>query len=148
DIRACFDEIPHDRLLERLQRLVADPRVLALIRRWLRAYGTRGIPQGSPLSPLLANLYLDELDRGLRRRGYAVTRYADDFVILCRNRAEAEAARVVAEAILRGLGLRLNPDKTAITSFRMGFEFLGHRLAGNRIAPLKPGWTRPSVTTP
>jgi CRISPR-associated protein Cas1 len=84
------------------------------------------LPQGAPISPLLANLFLDEFDEELLGRDYRLVRYADDFVILCRDPAEAERARADAQAALADLGLTLNEGKTAVTTFDAGFSYLGY----------------------
>ena len=83
------------------------------------------MPQGSPLSPLLANLYLDRFDETLTDRGYKLIRFADDFVILCKSRPKAEAALELTEAVLDDLQLSLHPGKTRITHFDHGFRYLG-----------------------
>lgn len=134
DITRFFDEIDHDRLLEALAEHVDDPRILALVRLWiscevqdgaLRSRMTRGVPQGSPISPLLANIYLDRFDDVLVREGRKLIRFADDFVILCKSRPGAESALELSEDVLEELRLALNPEKTRITSFEHGFTFLG-----------------------
>ena len=85
----------------------------------------RGLPQGSPISPLLANLYLDRFDEAFTGQALCLVRYADDFVILTRERSEAESAQSAAETKLAALGLHLKPAKTAIVDAREGFQFLG-----------------------
>lgn len=138
DIERFFDTIPHAPLLARLDVLVdGDAELVALVRQWLTApvrdeqAGTltpvtgRGIPQGSPLSPALANLYLDHLDEALIDADHALVRYADDFVVLARSRERAEAAVELTGEVLDDLALRLNPLKTRVVSFEQGFEFLG-----------------------
>jgi len=134
DIQRYFDEIPHDKLLECLRKYVQDERVLTLVHQWLtvevqdhgeRVRLDRGVPQGSPLSPLLANLYLDRFDEAHIERGHKLVRFADDFVILCKNRPKAEAALALSEAVLQELQLSLHPRKTRITNFDQGFRYLG-----------------------
>ena len=145
DLAGYFDSIPHDRLMARVAAKVSDGRVLDLIRGWLTAdilkglekwTPTRGSPQGAVISPLLANIYLDPLDAFIAGRGYRMVRYADDFVILCRTREEAEAALEDVRAWVSGNGLALHPEKTHVGDCRQpgqGFEFLGYRFeAGKR----------------
>ncbi len=137
DLKSYFDTIPHDRLLERIGAKVSDGRVLGLIESFLKAGILEGLqewtpaagaPQGAVLSPLLSNIYLDPLDHLMRSRGYEMVRYADDFVILCRSREEAERALAEVQAWVAANGLVLHPDKTRIVAASSGaFEFLGYR---------------------
>ena len=145
DIRSCFDEIETDALVSQIERRVCDRRMLKLIRGWLRAGVFEGgivsaieagTPQGSPISPLLANIALHTLDEawagGGQRLGELV-RYCDDFVVLCATRQQAEQARELAAAVLDTIGLRLHPEKTRIAHLHRGaegFDFLGfhHRM--------------------
>ncbi len=145
DLAGYFDSIPHDRLMARVEAKVSDGRVLDLIQGWLKAdilkgleqwTPTEGSPQGAVISPLLANIYLDPLDAFIAGRGYRMARYADDFVILCRTREEAEAALDDVRAWVTMNGLALHPQKTHVGDCRQpgqGFEFLGYRFeAGER----------------
>lgn len=134
DIRSFFDEVDHNILMRLVREVVKDRRVLGLIRGWLTAgvleegkvrYLTSGTPQGGVISPLLANIYLTPFDYGLAEAGYIHVRYADDVLILCRTREEAEAALEVAKGLLGRLKLTLSPEKTIVSSFREGFDFLG-----------------------
>jgi RNA-directed DNA polymerase len=144
DLKAYFDTIPHERLMARVGERVSDGRVLDLIRSWLQAdilHGlerwtpVEGSPQGAVISPLLANIYLDPLDRLMAEHGYPMVRYADDFVILTRSQAEAEAALALVQGWGASNGLTLHPEKTRIANCRKkgsGFEFLGYRFERGR----------------
>jgi RNA-directed DNA polymerase len=145
DLKSYFDTIPHDRLLEDLRQFVADNSLIALVEKFLQARiledmaywtPTGGAPQGAIISPLLSNLYLNALDHQMASAGYEMTRYADDLVIQCRTRLEAEEAlaRVAAWAAERGL--TLHPVKTKIVHVdEDGFEFLGYRFHKHRRFP-------------
>ncbi|MFH1060654.1 MAG: group II intron reverse transcriptase/maturase [Pseudomonadota bacterium] len=128
DIDDYFDSVPHDRLLALLGKYCTDARVLDLVALWLRAHCQqgRGLPQGSPLSPLLANLYLDEVDEAIAGFGVRLVRFADDFVVLCKGRQKAGQALERIAELLRERGLTLHPEKTRLVSFDQGFKFLGH----------------------
>jgi retron-type reverse transcriptase len=107
-----------------------------LIQSWLRVgrryrNPDRGIALGMPISPLFCNVYLHRLDWALVRRRWSPVRYADDLVVCCVIRRQAEQARQVTASILDGLRLKLEPTKTQITSFDQGFEFLGVRFQGD-----------------
>lgn len=135
DIVSFFDEIPHELLMEKVQDRITDGKVLTLIRRWLTAgvmeddqfHETEvGSPQGGVISPLLGNIYLNQFDWGMKERGFAVVRYADDAVILCKTKEESEEAYKAAKTILEEeLQLRMHPEKTKVVHFDEGFRFLG-----------------------
>lgn len=134
DISNFFNEVDHTILMKLVREVVKDRRVLGLIRGWLTAgvmeegivrYETSGTPQGGVISPILSNIYLTPFDRELQKAGYAHVRYADDVLILCKTREEAEAALQVAGDLLNRMKLRLSPEKTVIRSFKEGFDFLG-----------------------
>lgn len=136
DIVRCFERIPHDPLLSRLDAVLAKKKgaglIVELAAYWLDHAGDAletpgiGLAQGSPLSPLLSNLYLDGLDDALERPGLRVVRYADDFVILCKTENHARKALDLAGEVLDAHGLALKSRKTRIIDFDRGFEFLGH----------------------
>lgn len=142
DISAYFDTIDHQRLRELVAHHAPDVRLQALIGQWLdapideggrRTVPTKGIAQGSPLSPLLANLYLDELDEAILGQNLHLVRYADDFIILCREKAQAEDALELTSDVLQDLKLGLNNAKTRIAHFSHGFRFLGKQFLNNDI---------------
>lgn len=136
DIQGFFDNVDHDLLIAGLNEEISDGSVLNLIRAILEAGVVHpdaseleptelGTPQGGPLSPLLANIYLHRLDRAMEGQ-YGLVRYADDFVIFARSQAEAEEALERAREILEGeLKLKLHPEKTSVVTVDSGFEFLG-----------------------
>ncbi len=143
DIKSFFDTIDQERLMERVARRVSDRRVLRLICQWLRAgvmdegavrKSTTGTPQGGVISPLLANIVLDELDERWEREWShlgLLVRYADDFVVACHTQRQATEALQRVGEILASLGLSLHPDKTRIVALRVrgeGFDFLGCHL--------------------
>jgi RNA-directed DNA polymerase len=138
DIRAFFDEIDQDKLVSLIAAEISDGRVLHLIRSFLDAGvieagkwhpTTTGVPQGGVASPLWSNIFLTPFDRAMTEAGYRLTRWADDFVVICKTRQEAEAALALADQFLReGLGISLHPEKTRIVHVDHGFEFLGYKV--------------------
>jgi RNA-directed DNA polymerase len=152
DLKDFFGSVNHEKLLTLVAQRISDGRVLRLIERMLKAgvltEGNRlpteqGTPQGGIVSPLLSNILLTPFDREMRRRGFRLTRYADDWVVTCHTRAEA--SRVLAEAtkILKALDVMLNVDKTRIVHVTIGFEFLGYKIKrGCRPLKLAPGQIR------
>lgn len=147
DLKSYFDTIPKERLLERVRERVSDSWVLRLLemfleqgvledmREWTPETGT---PQGAVISPLLANVYLNPLDHQLAQSGYALVRYADDFVILCRTREAAADALAQVAKWVEDNGLTLHPTKTKIVDARTeGFDFLGYTFRGKLRLPRK-----------
>ena len=143
DLKAFFDTVNHDVLMSRLRRKIGDERVLSLIGKYLRAGVTlpngrleptrTGVPQGGPLSPLLANILLDDLDQELEKRGHSFARYADDFVILCRSpRAAERVMGSVARFIEHRLKLVVNKTKSKVCEIKDAV-FLGFTIVKNRI---------------
>jgi len=137
DLKSYFDTIPHERLLADVGHRVADQRVLDLVTAYLKAgvldglqewTPEEGTPQGAVISPLLANLYLNEFDHAMAQTGYQLIRYADDFVILCRSQAEAERALAEVRQLVEARGLTLHPSKTRLVDASQagGFDFLGY----------------------
>ena len=137
DLKSYFDTIPHNKLLDKVRERVSDGRMLELLKAYLtqqvmdgsaRWTPEAGSPQGAIISPLLSNIYLDELDHKMAREGVEMVRYADDLVILCRNRAEAEEALREMRRWTAAAGLTLHPEKTRIVDATQpgGFDFLGY----------------------
>jgi RNA-directed DNA polymerase len=145
DLKSYFDTIPHDRLLALIGQKVSDGRVLSLIEAFLKQgvldgltewTPTQGSPQGAVVSPLLSNIYLDPLDHLMAREGFAMVRYADDFVILCRSAEEAATALAIVQRWTAEAGLTLHPTKTRIVRApEEGFDFLGYRFEGGQRRP-------------
>jgi len=155
DLRDFFGSVDHEKLLVLVQQRVADGRVLRLIEQMLKAgcyaQGKRlvteqGTPQGSVVSPLLSNILLAPFDREMRRKGYRLTRWADDWVVTCRSRSEARAALKAAAGILEKLGVTLHQEETRIVHVQHGFEFLGFKIKrGARPLRLSADQLRSSV---
>ncbi|MBB5159296.1 group II intron reverse transcriptase/maturase [Saccharopolyspora phatthalungensis] len=148
DIADFFGTISHDRLVSLVAERVADGKVLSLIRQILTAGALRdgvyestvaGTPQGGVISPLLSNIYLHVFDERMERAGFQVTRYADDWLAVCRTREEAERALASACAVLEELGLRIHPEKTRIVHVSQGFEFLGYKIGLGKGLRFKQG---------
>jgi RNA-directed DNA polymerase len=134
DIKGFFDNLPQTVIMAAVTAQVADGNILNLIQKFLRSGvmeegvfkpTTVGTPQGGVISPLLANIVLNYLDWQLDKRGYRFVRYADDFVVLCRTKTEAGEALTVVTQTLAQLGLSLSAEKTRITTYGMGYSFLG-----------------------
>jgi RNA-directed DNA polymerase len=145
DMAKYFDSISHELLESQLEARIGDGRLLEVLAGWLRQEvvqelerwtPTGGTPQGSPISPLLANIFLHPLDKLMTERGYRMVRYADDFVILCQSAEKATEALEEVKAWTTENRLSLHPDKTHVGDCReegQGFEFLGYRFeAGKR----------------
>jgi RNA-directed DNA polymerase len=137
DLKDFFGSLDHGKLLTLITQRVADGRVLRLIEAMLKAgsYGQgrlfpteRGTSQGSVVSPLLSNILLTPFDQEMRRKGFQLTRFADDWVITCQSKAEARAALAAALRILKELGVELHSQKTRIVHVQHGFEFLGYKI--------------------
>jgi len=142
DLSKFFDRVDHDVLMHRVSRKIRDKRVLRLIGKYLRAgvvvkgrlqKSREGVPQGGPLSPLLANILLDDLDKELERRGHKFVRYADDFVILVKTqRAGLRVKQSITCFLERKLKLKVNQDKSRVSSTD-DTNFLGFTFKGTRI---------------
>jgi CRISPR-associated protein Cas1 len=135
DIESFFDAVEWERMFAKLEALFPFEPLVPLIKEWVKApvvfeksviKRERGLPQDAPVSPLLANLFLDEFDEDLLGRDYRLVRYGDDFVVLCKDLEAARRARDDARAKLADMGLRLNEEKTAVRSFNEGFTYLGY----------------------
>lgn len=139
DIQGFFDNIPHSIIMEAVAAEIADGNILRLVQGFLTAGvledgvfkpTTIGTPQGGVISPLLANIVLNRLDWQLHEAGYHFVRYADDFVVVCQSKQQAQEALTLVKRVLEGdLGLALSPEKTKVTTFGKGYEFLGFLLS-------------------
>ncbi len=145
DIQGYFDNIPHDKLMGKVERRISDGKLLRIIESYLTAkimeemnewVPDKGTPQGGVLSPLLANIYLHDLDVIMTQAGFKMFRYADDFVILTKDEESARQAFELVRVWTTEHGLTMHPDKTHIGNCMIqgqGFEFLGYRFeSGNR----------------
>lgn len=147
DLEKFFDRVNHDILMARLARRVADKRLLRIVRRFLQAgmmhegvcvERHEGTPQGGPLSPLLANLLLDDLDKELEHRGHCFCRYADDCNIYVQSKAAGERVMAsVAKFLEKRLRLRVNREKSAVGHVSER-KFLGHRLLDDGTLTIAP----------
>ena len=150
DLRKCFDRIPHEQLMNRLSERVADRKVLDLIERFLKQKimedgmefdpEDAGTPQGATLSPLLCNIYLNPLDHLMERSGVMMVRYADDLVVLCRTKDEADSALSQLSEWVERNGLELHPEKTRTVDMNTPgshFDFLGYRFCRTRQGKLR-----------
>ena len=155
DLKDFFGTADHEKLLALVSQRVSDGRVLRLIEAMLKSGSCGegrhlptecGTPQGSGISPLLSNILLTPFDREMRRRGYQLTRYSDDWVVTCSSAAQARAALQTATGILKTLGVAINPRKTRIVHVKQGFEFLGYKIKrGNRPMRLPAGKIRSGI---
>jgi RNA-directed DNA polymerase len=138
DLRQFFDTIDQEKLIDLIAEEISDGRVLRLVRDILRSGVVEGgyweptltgVPQGGVASPLWSNIFLTPFDRAMTEEGFRLTRWADDFVVVCKTKAEARRALACAERFLRQeLGIQLNAHKTQIVHIRQGFEFLGYKV--------------------
>jgi RNA-directed DNA polymerase len=138
DLRQFFDTIDQEKLIDLIAEEISDGRVLRLVRKMLHAGVVErgywqptltGVPQGGVASPLWSNIFLTPFDRAMTNAGFRLTRWADDFVVVCKTKAEAQRTLIFAERFLREeLGVQLNSRKTRIVHIRQGFEFLGYKV--------------------
>jgi len=150
DITRYFDTIPHQALMREVEKKIADGRVLSLIERYLKqevlgetpSYATdqaEGTPQGAVISPLLANIYLHPVDKVMANEGYEMVRYADDSVVLCNTKEEAERALELLGKLMAARGLTLHAEKTKLVDTKVtgGFDFLGYHFEEGKHTPRK-----------
>jgi RNA-directed DNA polymerase len=145
DIQGFFDNLSHQIIMDAVRAEVADGNILNLVERFLTAGVVEegdfrssliGTPQGGVISPLLANIVLNKLDWKLEAAGYRFARYADDFVVLCQTREQAQEALTLVRQVLEDeLGLTLSPEKTKITTYGKGYAFLGFDLSSRSRRP-------------
>lgn len=142
DIKGFFDNIPHNLIMESIAARIADGNILNLIEKLLKSGvmedgkllpTTKGTPQGGVISPLLANITLDHLDWYMEEQGFRFVRYADDFVILCKTETEAKKALELVQNQLKELELEVSPEKTKVSHFSKGFDFLGFTIKNRSV---------------
>jgi CRISPR-associated protein Cas1 len=142
DVVDYFENVQHLRLLAEVQERLHEPKFLKLIEQWITAgiltsqgmvLPTRGVSQGAVISPILANVYLDDFDERLLKTRLKLVRFADDFVVMGRSEQQIITAKEQVAQLLGQMGLELHPEKTRITNFARGFQFLGHRFVGNLV---------------
>jgi CRISPR-associated protein Cas1 len=148
DVVRYFENILWQRLLDELAERLNAPEVQSLISDWLSVgvlskegliFPQKGIAQGSAISPILANVYLDDFDEIVSATGLKLVRYADDFVVMSRSQKRIVEAKDEVAELMNGMGLQLHPDKTQIVDFDHGFRFLGHAFAGKVIVKTEGG---------
>jgi group II intron reverse transcriptase/maturase len=137
DLKDYFGSVDHKKLMALVSQRISDGRVLKMIEQMLQAGymegsqlfpSEKGTPQGGVVSPMLSNILLTPFDKEMRRRGYRLTRWADDWVVTCRTGAEARQALATAKKVLETLGVTLNAKKTRIVNISQGFCFLGFKI--------------------
>lgn len=142
DIKGFFDNIPHNLIMESIFARISDGNILKLIEKFLNSGvmeegiftpTPRGTPQGGVISPLLSNIALNHLDWYLEEQGFFFVRYADDFVVLCKSKPEAERALDLVRAFLKDMELEDSPEKTKIRHFSEGFDFLGFTIQSRSV---------------
>ena len=142
DIKGFSDNIRHELIMDSVAARIADGNILSLIEKLLNSGvmeegkitpTTKGTPQGGVISPLLANISLDHLDWFLDQQGLNFVRYADDFVILCKTETEAKKALELIQNFLDGMKLETSPEKTKISHFSKGFDFLGFSIKSRSV---------------
>ncbi len=162
DISAFFDNVDWQRLFQKLHALFPYEPAVELIKAWVRVpvvfdsrriERRRGLPQGAPISPFLANLFLDEFDEELLGRDFRLVRDREGFVVLCKNLNEARNAREKAQTALERLGFSLHQAKTDIRAIDTGFTYLGYlfcrSLVAEETAPAYDGnWDLPPDAAP
>ena len=136
DIKGCFDNIPHKKLMKVLSKYIADGTVLDLIWKWLKAGymeddrhydAVAGVQQGGVISPLLMNIYMNELDWEVSKAGFKIVRYADDSIVMCKTERELKRAVPMVNGVLEQLGLELSEEKTHEVDFHKdSFEYLNY----------------------
>ncbi|MGK7939088.1 MAG: reverse transcriptase domain-containing protein [Crocosphaera sp.] len=145
DIVKFFDNLDHHRLLVEVRKVIDNLGVLCLIKGWITAgvvtktgiiYPEKGVPQGAVISPLLANIYLHEFDIFFQESDLKLVRYADDFLLLSDTKDGIMSAYSSVRQLLNYMGLQIHEQKSQITHFHKGFQFLGHGFFRNSIIPI------------
>lgn len=152
DIKGFFDNIPHQLIMMLVAQRIADGNILSIIWKFLKSgvmedgvikKTMKGTPQGGVISPLLANIVLDVLDKELAAHGYIFVRYADDFLVMAKSASGIEKAYDLVRAVIEDkLQLQLSFEKTKVTSFAEGFDFLGFHFSKGSITIRAKSWEK------
>ena len=146
DVNDFFEVVDWERIEQRLMGVFGNDLCIGLIMKWVRAdldFGkqhiqrTRGLPQGAPISPILANLILDDFDNDMQKAGFRLIRFADDFIVLAKDKETVEQAQIIAQSSLAEHGFELHPNKTKVIHQDEGYQYLGYLFLSDKVFSAK-----------